>query len=87
MSNRQNLKQSLTTIYNFNETDDLIALYRKLRIHNDNIRLYTNETIYQNYINELYSILDEYMYGDGENDKNSRIKCCMAVRKVIKSLK
>lgn len=87
MSNRQVLKQSLTTIYNFNHNDDLISLYRKLRIHNDNIRLYTNDTIYQNYINELYAILDEYMYGDGNSDIIVRNKCYIALRKVIKSLK
>jgi hypothetical protein len=87
MSIRQNLKQNLTTIYNFHDNDDLISLYRKLRIHNDNIRLYTNDSIYQMYITELYSILDEYMYGDGNEDNIVKNKCYMVLRKVIKSIK
>jgi len=84
---KQTLKHNLLDIYNLNDNYDLISLYRKLRIYNDNIRLYTNEVIYQNYIGELYNILDEYMYGNGDLDIISKNKCCIALRKVIKCIK
>lgn len=84
---KQTLKHNLLNIYNLNETYDLISLYRKLRIYNDKVRLYTTEEIYENYIAELYNILDEYMYGDGETYKISKNKCCVALRKVIKYIK
>jgi hypothetical protein len=84
---KQALKNNLINIYNSNDTYDLISLYRKLRIYNDKIRLYSREDIYENYITELYNILDEYMYGDGEFNNDAKNKCCIAVRKVIKYMK
>jgi len=84
---KQTLKLNLINIYNTNDTYDLISLYRKLRIYNDKIRLYTNEDIYENYIAELYNILDEYMYGDDEFNNEAKNKCCIALRKVIKYMK
>lgn len=84
---KQALKNNLINIYNSNHTYDLISLYRKLRIYNDKIRLYSREDIYENYITELYNILDEYMYGDGEFNNDAKNKCCIAVRKVIKYMK
>jgi hypothetical protein len=84
---KQALKNNLLNIYNLNEKYDLISFYRILRNHNDKIRLYTNDVIYQNYITELYNILDVYMYGDGELDIISKNKCCIALRKVIKYIK
>lgn len=84
---KQVLKNNLINIYNLNDTYDLISLYRKLRVHNDKIRLYTREDIYENYINELYNILDEYMYGNGDYNNDAKNKCCIAVRKVIKYIK
>lgn len=87
ISSKQTLKTNLINIYNYNDTYDLITLYQKLRIHNDKIRIYTREDIYENYISELYNILDEYMYGDGEFNNDAKNKCCMAVRKVIKYIK
>jgi hypothetical protein len=84
---KQTLKLNLINIYNTNDTYDLISLYRKLRIYNDKIRLYTTEDIYENYIAELYNILDEYMYGDDEFNNEVKNKCCIALRKVIKYMK
>ena len=84
---KQALKNNLINIYNSNDTYDLISLYRKLRVYNDKIRLYSREDIYENYITELYNILDEYMYGDGEFNNDAKNKCCIAVRKVIKYMK
>jgi hypothetical protein len=88
ISSKQTLKLNLINIYNSNDTYDLISLYRKLRIYNDKIRLYTkDDNIYENYIAELYNILDEYMYGDGEYSNDAKNKCCNALRKVIKNIK
>ena len=51
ISSKQTLKLNLINIYNSNDTYDLISLYRKLRIYNDKIRLYTkDDNIYENYI-------------------------------------
>ena len=87
MVSKQTLKHNLLDIYNLNDTYDLISLYRKLTIYNDKIRLYTNDIIYNNYITELYNLLDEYMYGDGESNNDAKNKCCIALRKVIKYIK
>ena len=87
MVSKQTLKHNLLDIYNLNDTYDLISLYRKLTIYNDKIRLYTNDIIYNNYITELYNLLDEYMYGDGELNNYAKNKCCIALRKVIKYIK
>jgi hypothetical protein len=84
---KQVLKNNLINIYNSNDTYDLISLYRKLRVYNDKIRLYSREDIYENYITELYNILDEYMYGDEKFYNDAKNKCCIAVRKVIKYMK
>ena len=87
MVSKQTLKHNLLDIYNLNDTYDLISLYRKLTIYNDKIRLYTNDIVYNNYITELYNLLDEYMYGDGESNNDAKNKCCIALRKVIKYIK
>jgi hypothetical protein len=87
MVSKQTLKYNLLDIYNSNDTYDLISLYRKLNIYNEKIRLYTNDIIYNNYIIELYNLLDEYMYGDGELNNDAKNKCCIALRKVIKYIK
>lgn len=84
---KQTLKSNLINIYILNNTYDLITLYRKLRIYNDKIRLYTRDDIYQNYISELYNILDEYMYGNGDFTNNAKNNCLISLRKVIKYLK
>ena len=87
MVSKQTLKHNLLDIYNLNDTYDLISLYRKLNIYNDKIRLYTNDIVYNYYITELYNLLDEYMYGDGESNNDAKNKCCIALRKVIKYIK
>jgi hypothetical protein len=86
---KQTLKSNLINIYNSNASYDLITLYRKLRIYNDKVRLYTRDDIYQNYISELYNILDEYMYGENDSDfiTNAKNNCLISLRKVIKYLK
>jgi hypothetical protein len=86
---KQTLKSNLITIYNSNGSYDLITLYRKLRIYNDKIRLYTRDDIYQNYISELYNILDEHMYGENDIDfiNDAKNNCLISLRKVIKCLK
>ena len=87
MVSKQTLKYNLVNIYNTNDKYDSITLYRNLLIYNDKIRLYTNEDIYENYISELYNLIDEYMYGDGELNEDAKNKCCIALRKVIKYIK
>lgn len=86
---KQTLKSNLINIYNSNDSYDLITLYRKLRIYNDKVRLYTRDDIYQNYISELYNILDEYMYGESDSDfiTNAKNNCLISLQKVIKYLK
>lgn len=89
-NSKQILKSNLINIYNTNDTYDYITFYRKLIIYNDKIRLYTNDDLYNNYITELYNLIDEYMYGNEDDNKLiivAKNNCCIALRKIIKYIK
>lgn len=75
-SKKQDLKYDLLNIYNNKENYTLISLYRELLIYNKKIQIYVSNDIYDNYINELYNIVDTYLY-DQENieDYNGINKC------------
>ena len=79
------LKLSLMNIYNSND-NDLLSLYRKIRIHNDNIKLYIPTNIYNEYIEEYYNIQDEYLYGDINNYNQVNINFKSVITKVINYL-
>jgi hypothetical protein len=87
---KQILKYNLINIYNTNDTYDYITFYRKLIVYNDKIRLYTNDDLYNKYIVELYNLIDEYMYGNEDDNKLiiiAKNKCCIVLRKIIKYIK
>jgi len=87
---KQILKYNLINIYNTNDTYDYITFYRKLIVYNDKIRLYTNDDLYNKYIAELYNLIDEYMYGNEDDNKLiiiAKNKCCIFLRKIIKYIK
>jgi len=66
-SKKQNLKNSILNIIQKNK-DISISLYRELLIFNDIIKIYLSNDIYDIYINEIYNIIDTYLYND--NHKN-----------------
>ena len=89
-NSKQILKSNLINIYNTNDTYDYITFYRKLIVYNDKIRLYTNDDLYNKYITELYNLIDEYMYGNEDNNKLiivAKNNSCIALRKIIKYIK
>ena len=61
-SKKQDLKYELLNIYNNKENYTLISLYRELLIYNKKIQIYVSNDIYDSYINELYNIIDTYLY-------------------------
>lgn len=82
--NKITLKLNLMTIYNTN--DDLLSLYRKIRIYNDDIKLYIPTNLYGEYINEYYNIQDEYLYGDVENHNKVKNNFFNTFNKIINNL-
>jgi hypothetical protein len=66
-SNKQLLKSNFIDIRDSNY--DLISLYRKSIINNNKLRLYISPELYRNYEENVYSILDEYLYGEAENQE------------------
>jgi hypothetical protein len=66
-SNKQLLKSNFIDIRDSNY--DLISLYRKSIINNNKLRLYISPELYRNYEENVYNILDEYLYGEAENQE------------------
>ena len=64
-SNKQLLKSSFIEIRDSNY--DLISLYRKSIRNNNKLQLYISPELYRNYEENVYSILDEYLYGEAES--------------------
>lgn len=75
-SKKKDLKYELLNIYNNKENYTLISLYRELLIYNNKIQIYVSNDIYDSYTNELYNIIDTYLY-DTENieDYNRMYNC------------
>jgi predicted RNA-binding protein associated with RNAse of E/G family len=66
-SNKQMLKSNLIEIRDSNY--DLISLYRKSIRNNNKLQLYISPELYRNYEENVYSILDEYLYGEAESQE------------------
>jgi hypothetical protein len=62
MSYKQILKSNLIEIRDSNY--DLISLYRKSIRNNNKLQLYISPELYRNYEEDVYTILDEYLYGE-----------------------
>jgi hypothetical protein len=68
VSKKQNLKNNLLNIINNNkENYSIVSLYRELLLFNNNIRIYLSTDDYTIYINELYNIIDTYLYSENDN--------------------
>jgi hypothetical protein len=68
VSKKQNLKKNLLNIINNNkENYSIVSLYRELLLFNNNIRIYLSTDDYTIYINELYNIIDTYLYSENNN--------------------
>ena len=68
VSKKQNLKNILLNIINNNkENYSIVSLYRELLLFNNNIRIYLSTDDYTIYINELYNIIDTYLYSENNN--------------------
>ena len=68
VSKKQNLKNILLNIINNNkENYSIVSLYRELLLFNNNIRIYLSTDDYTIYINELYNIIDTYLYSENDN--------------------
>jgi hypothetical protein len=68
VSKKQNLKNNLLNIINNNkENYSIVSLYRELLLNNNNIRIYLSTDDYTIYINELYNIIDTYLYSENDN--------------------
>jgi hypothetical protein len=68
VSKKQNLKNNLLNIINNNkENYSIVSLYRELLLFNNNIRIYLSTDDYTIYINELYNIIDTYLYSENNN--------------------
>jgi hypothetical protein len=68
LSKKQDLKDSI--IDTIQKNKDIINLYRELLVFNNKIKIYLSQDAYDTYINELYNIIDTYLY----SDTNSNIK-------------
>lgn len=72
---KQDLKNSiLNTIKNNKENYTIVILYRELLAFNSKIRIYLATDIYDSYINELYNIMDTYLYGSEDINLNESIE-------------
>lgn len=74
MSQKDYLKNYIINIIDNNkEKTDFISLYRELLSYNNKIRIYLSFDNYENYLNELYNIIDTYLYSYDSNIINDSI--------------
>jgi|688.fasta_scaffold1688633_1 hypothetical protein len=74
VSRKQDLKNlMLDAIQNNKENYSIVSLYRELLVFNDKIRIYLSTDQYEIYINELYNIMDTYLYGNDDTIINNSI--------------
>jgi hypothetical protein len=66
-SNKQLVRSNFIEIRDSNY--DLISLYRKSIKNNNKLQLYISHELYRNYEENVYSILDEYLYGEAESQE------------------
>ena len=75
--NKRELKNKLHNIYENKENYTIISLYRELLIYNNKIQIYVSSDIYDNYINELYDIVDTYLYNTENIEDSNNINNCL----------
>ena len=75
--NKRELKNKLLNIYENKENYTIISLYRELLIYNNKIQIYVSSDIYDNYINELYDIVDTYLYNTENIEDINNINNCL----------
>jgi hypothetical protein len=75
--NKRELKNKLLNIYENKENYTIISLYRELLIYNNKIQIYVSSDIYDNYINELYDIVDTYLYNTENIEDINNINDCL----------
>lgn len=75
--NKRELKNKLLNIYENKENYTIISLYRELLIYNNKIQIYVSSDIYDNYINELYDIVDTYLYNTENIEDVNNINDCL----------
>ena len=75
--NKRELKNKLLNIYENKENYTIISLYRELLIYNNKIQIYVSSDIYDNYINELYDIVDTYLYNTENIEDVNNINNCL----------
>ena len=75
--NKRDLKNKLLNIYENKENYTIISLYRELLIYNNKIQIYVSSDIYDNYINELYDIVDTYLYNTENIEDINNINDCL----------
>jgi len=83
-SNKQLIRSNFIDIRDSNY--DLISLYRKSIINNNKLRLYISPELYRNYEENVYSILDEYLYGEAENQEIVKNHFYETIKIIINSL-
>jgi hypothetical protein len=75
--NKRELKNKLLNIYENKENYTIISLYRELLIYNNKIQIYVSSDIYETYINELYDIVDTYLYNTENIEDINNINDCL----------
>lgn len=61
----------------------LITLWRKLYNYNDFIELYISNDLYIKWINGLFNLQYEWIYGNGKNSENIKIDCTIILKNII----
>jgi hypothetical protein len=74
VSRKQDLKNLMVdAIKNNKENYSMVSLYRELLVFNDKIKIYLSTDQYEIYINELYNIMDTYLYGNDDTTIHNSI--------------
>jgi len=82
--NRQMIKSNFNEILDSNY--DLISLYRKSIRNNNKLQLYLSPELYRNYEENVYSILDEYLYGEAESQEIVKHHFYETIKVIINNL-
>jgi predicted RNA-binding protein associated with RNAse of E/G family len=82
--NKQLLRTNFIEIRDSNY--DLISLYRKSIRNNNKLQLYISPELYRNYEDNVYSILDEYLYGEAESQEIVKHHFYETIKVIINNL-
>jgi hypothetical protein len=84
MNKKEILKNNLFILYNSNY--DLLTLYRNSIKYNNSLRIYIKDDLYKCYEQEIYNVLDEYLYGELENQENVKKSFYQTIKIIIQNL-